>query len=323
MLRSRLAFARYARVVLGLTVAVILWGAYVRISGSGNGCGSHWPMCNGEVIPKAKGIKTLVEFSHRASSGIAFLAVAFEAFWARRAFEPRHPARRAAQWALGLMVTEALVGAGLVLFEYVAENRSVGRAAWVATHLTNTFLLLAALSLAAWWGAGRAASQLRGQGLVGRLLLGALGALLVVGAIGAVTALGDTLFPASDLAAGLRQDADPASHFLIRLRVVHPVLAVVAFVYVLCASGYVGARRRSREVGNLYALLVALAIAQVVGGLANLALLAPAWMQIVHLIMADALWISLVLFAASALAAPASSRAPAAASSLGLGEGSR
>ena len=141
-------FSTFAWGVLGFNVLVIIWGAFVRATGSGAGCGSHWPLCNGELVPRAPQVETLIEFSHRITSGIALLGVVALLIWAMRSFPRGHHVRKAAGASMFFMVTEALVGAGLVPFEYVAHNVSIARAYWMAGHLTNTFLLLAALTLA-------------------------------------------------------------------------------------------------------------------------------------------------------------------------------
>ena len=117
---SRLA--GYAWGVLLWNVLVALFGAYVRATGSGAGCGAHWPTCNGEVIPRAPQVETLIEFTHRATSGLAFLSVLALFLWALRAFPKGHPARFGAGLALFFMVTESLVGASLVLFGWTADN---------------------------------------------------------------------------------------------------------------------------------------------------------------------------------------------------------
>ncbi len=155
MKRSR--FARFAAFVLVYNLGIILWGAYVRASGSGAGCGSHWPLCNGDVIPRAPEVATLIEFAHRVSSGGAMLLIGVMLVWAYRAFGRRHPVRVGATLSAFFIVTEALVGAGLVLFSLVADNASLARALFMAVHLANTFLLLAALTLTAWWAYGGAA----------------------------------------------------------------------------------------------------------------------------------------------------------------------
>lgn len=296
-------FARFAWIALGVNVLVAVWGALVRASGSGAGCGSHWPACNGAAIPRLTELETAIEFTHRLSSGAALLLVLALLVWSRRAFAAGHPARSAAVAATLLILVEAGIGAGLVLAGLVADNPSLLRAPVMAAHLANTFLLLGALALTAWWGSGAPAMRLRGGGSAGALLAAALGGLLLVGVSGAIAALGDTLFPARSLAEGFRQDADPAAHLLLRLRVLHPLLAVAAGG--LAAATALLLRRRStdprtRRLGALVAALVAL---QLVAGLVNLVLLAPVPMQLLHLLLADGLWIALVLLAASSLAA--------------------
>src|SRR5512139_38143 len=145
------AFTRFAWGVLGYNLLVVAWGAFVRATGSGAGCGKHWPTCNGAIVPRAPAVETAIEFAHRATSGLALLSVLALLLWALRAFPRGHAARKASAWAMALMITEALVGAGLVLFGWVAKDTSPGRGWAMAVHLTNTFLLLAAIALAADW----------------------------------------------------------------------------------------------------------------------------------------------------------------------------
>jgi len=300
---ARLArLARFAWLVLGYNVLVILWGAYVRATGSGAGCGAHWPLCNGEAIPRAPSAEMLVEFSHRLTSGLALVLVVVLAVWVFRAIAPGHPARRAAAASLAFILTEAAVGAGLVLFRLVADNASVARALFMAVHLVNTFVLLGCLTLTAHWLTGGARIRLSARPARSALVLATLVAVLVVGVSGAVAALGDTLFPATSLADALRADMSATSHFLIRLRVLHPALAVAV------ALGLIALARRFPLVpgdarGRAASLAVAgLAAVQLVVGFVNVVLLAPVWLQLVHLLVADALWIALVLLGASTLA---------------------
>ncbi|AKF08746.1 COX15/CtaA family protein [Sandaracinus amylolyticus] len=306
---SRIAsFARFSWGVLAYNLGVILWGAFVRATGSGAGCGSHWPDCNGEILPRAESIETAIELTHRLTSGLALVLVLVQVGWALRLFERGHLARRAAIAGVILMLTEAALGAGIVLLEYVADDASAGRAAWMALHLVNTFLLVAALALTAWWAdAERASRALDAGGGVGwYVAIGAL-ALVVTGMAGAVTALGDTLFPSATLAEGLAADASPTAHFLVRLRVIHPIVATGTFLYLVMASALISAARPDARVRRAaLALVVSLAV-QMGAGLLNLALLAPVWMQLVHLLLADVAWIALVLLGASALGAPRAS----------------
>ncbi|HEX3159849.1 MAG TPA: COX15/CtaA family protein [Gemmatimonadaceae bacterium] len=298
------SFTRFAWGVLVYNLAVVALGALVRATGSGAGCGSHWPMCNGQLIPSLEHVSTFIEFSHRVTSGIALLLVVALLLWARRLFPKDHAARRAAVFAMAFMISEALVGAVLVLLALVEHDDSVTRTIVLGVHLINTFLLLAGIVLTAWWSAGRPPARLAGHGLLGTVLLVAIVATLVVGVTGALTALGDTLFRPTSLAHGLRQDFSPTAHFLIRLRVLHPVVAVGTAIFAALAALAVAARRPDADTRRLARLVVVLFAAQLAGGLLNVFLMAPVWMQLVHLLMADAVWLALVLLAASALRAP-------------------
>jgi heme A synthase len=295
-------FERSAWGVLALNLLVILWGAVVRATGSGAGCGGHWPLCNGEVLPSEPSAATLIEYSHRASSGLALLAVVGLVILAFRSRAAGHPARRAALATLAFMLAEAAVGALLVVFELVADNRSMARAMFMATHLVNTFLLLGALALTAHFASGGAGVRLRGQGGLLAALGAGLGGLLITGTSGAVAALGDTLFPAASLQAALAQDLSPTAHLLLRLRLLHPALAVGAVVLMLVLAWRLPALRPGPGVEKLSGWLSGLALAQLAAGFVNVALLAPVWLQLVHLLLADLLWITLVLLSAQLLA---------------------
>lgn len=302
-------FVRFAWAVLAFTLGVVLWGAYVRATGAGAGCGNHWPLCNGEVLPTAPAVKTLIEFTHRAMSGIDGLLIFFLLLWALRAYPRRHLARLGAALSCAFLVTEALIGAALVKLEHVAQNASVGRAWSLSGHLINTLALLACLALTAWWAAvGRVGQASRPVAVVFRnprrgrttwMVSPGLLLFVLTGISGAIAALGDTLFPASSLAAGFHQDFDQAANIFIRLRWFHPFFAVTAAAWLSFYAMRVGARRPAAKP---YAhTLLALVGLQVGAGAVNLLLLAPVWMQILHLLLADLLWISVVLLVACAL----------------------
>lgn len=295
-------FRVFAWTVLACSLAVILWGAYVRATGSGAGCGDHWPVCNGEVIPRAPSVKTLIEYTHRLTSGLVTVLAVVLCVWGVRAHPKGHPARSAAVLSLVFMLTEGLVGAGLVLFKMVAHNESIARAWWMAAHLINTFLLIGALALTAWWAGGRTRWVWRGQGLAGAVVGTAFAALLMLGVTGAIAALGDTLFPATSLAEGLRQDVSESAHLLVRLRVVHPVLAVAVGALLVALGGVLSRLRPSADVKRGAVLLAVAYALQLGAGLVNLVLLAPVAMQLVHLLLADAVWILMVRLGAAGLA---------------------
>ncbi len=289
----RQRFAKFAWGVLWFNLLVILWGALVRASRSGEGCGDHWPLCNGSVIPHAAAVETIIEFVHRVTSGpMAWVAVAIMAVWAWRSFRGELVAR-AAMWSFVLITIEGLLGAGLVLFRMTGTNASVGRVLYLSAHLVNTLLMLAALTITAWWASGHR----RIEWSHGGPLTAALLAALAVAVTGAVTALSDTLFPAQSLSAGFAADFSAGSHWLVKVRALHPLIAVIGGIYL----AVVGLRNRS-------AAVVSLVVLQICAGLLNFFLLAPVWMQIVHLLIADLLWIALVLMSAEALEAPVETR---------------
>ena len=294
-------FARYAWTVLGINLLVILWGAYVRASVSGAGCGAHWPLCNGVVIPQAPKLATIIEFAHRASSGLALLAVVGLAIWAQRKHDLPRAAKRAAITALLFICSEAAIGAGLVLFKMVARNESVARGWWISAHLTNTFLLLAALALTAWYSSGAPAPRRPVSRSVLAACVAMLVAALLLGVSGAITALGDTLFPAVSLSEGMTQDFNGSAHLFLRLRVWHPLLAVIFAVGAAMGVRAIAARLEGDLSATLASAVAAILAMQIAIGVANMLLLAPVWLQIVHLLIADAVWIGLVLFSAAAL----------------------
>jgi len=293
---------RFAWFNLVYNLGVIVWGAFVRATGSGAGCGEHWPLCNGVVVPREASVATLIELTHRLTSGMALILVIILVIWARRLYAKGAPARLGAHLSLGLMIVEALLGAGLVLFGLVDDNATVARAFAMMLHLVNTLLLVAAISLTAWWASGGPPIQLRGHGVLGTMIFVGLAAMLVLGASGAIAALGDTLFPAGSLREGIAQDFHPTAHFLLRLRILHPLIAIGTGIYLVFLAITAAVARRGRRVKIAAGSLVLLFLIQLVIGVVNLLLLAPVWLQLVHLLAADLVWISLIFLSASALA---------------------
>lgn len=289
--------AKLAWIAAAVNVAVILWGAVVRATGSGAGCGSHWPLCNGEVVPQNPRAATLIEFGHRLSSGLALIVViwlAVRVLREHRGGEARDRSLRRLAWLSVIFIFgEAAIGAGIVLFEYVGENSSLARAVWMGLHLVNTFLLLGALALLA-DRLGRPNSGI--LAVVPREWQPVLGflALALTGATGAIAALGDTLFPAATLAEGMRRDFAAGSHMLLRLRTFHPLIAIgTGLLWLHLAQE--SRKMRNRVVlqgANAVTLLVFLQFAV---GLLSLGLLAPVPLQLLHLLVADLLWMAGVL----------------------------
>lgn len=295
-------FTQYAIGVLGYNIFVILWGAFVRATGSGAGCGAHWPTCNGEIIPRGREVETLIEFTHRATSGLALILVAGLLVWAFRAYPKGHLVRRGTVLSSFFILLEAALGAGLVLFGLVEDNASLTRAIVIALHLVNTYLLLGVLTLTVWWAMGGSSLDLNRRRTFGVAILAGLVGTALIGATGAIVALGDTLFPPASLAAGLAQDVDPTAHFLVRLRLVHPLLAILIGAGLLALATTSQRQVTTPLVSKTANMVKLLVLVQWVAGVINVILLAPVWMQLVHLLLADGLWIALVWLAASVLA---------------------
>lgn len=283
--------ARFARVTLIFNVIVILMGAIVRATGSGAGCGRSWPVCRGRILPELAGA-TAVEFAHRAASGVALLAVATLVVWVFRARPAPDQARTAAAWSLVAIIGEALIGAVIVLFEWVAEDASVARAVSVPIHLVNTFVLLAALTVTAHLLGGGTPLQPSAHPRTRRWAAAGAAAFVVIAATGAVTALADTLFP--------KTGGTPVAveHFLTELRVVHPIAALAIVLVAATALARRGAG------GRTLSLLSGLVGLQILSGVGMILAGLPLWMRIGHLALADVLWVGYVLAVAHLLARP-------------------
>jgi heme a synthase len=289
------ALVRFAWGVVSYNVLVILWGALVRATGSGAGCGNHWPLCNGQVVPLSPNVHTVIEFTHRCMTGGSLFVVIGLMVWTFRGTVKGHAARVTAVASMVLLLNEAFLGALLVKLGYVTGNQSMGRVVLLSIHLSNTLLLLAALTLTArLLGTGQMWRELGDSVMKKIWAFTGLAATLVVGVSGSLAALGDTLFPASSLRAAFVQDFAAGSPWLLRLRGVHPVSAVVAAIFVLWLVG----QARRAGAGRLAAVVLGLLGFQFALGLADVLLLAPVWMQIMHLLGADLYWVALVTLAA-------------------------
>jgi cytochrome c oxidase assembly protein subunit 15 len=305
------ALAPYAWCVLAFMVLVVLWGAIVRTTGSGAGCGVHWPLCNGDFVPHHPRLATIIEFTHRSMSGILTTLIVILAAWV---FWRRPSGDRARSGAIAvviLLITEALLGAALVLGQWVEKNASNARVAMQCIHFTNTMLLLAALALTAWWiSHSRTSTALSSRPMRSEVERPAVGTAanftenrslaattivltIIVGATGAVAALADTLFPSPSLRAALANDFAATAPLIVRTRWIHPAasLLVLICVVMLCV----------RIRGHIAAVVASLLALQFVLGIGDVLLLAPQWMQILHLLGADLFWIALVIFASESL----------------------
>lgn len=294
-LRNGRGLPAFSLLTLGWMILVILEGAVVRATSSGGGCGNHWPLCNGDVLPHHPRLATIIEFTHRSMTGVCTMLTVAMITWVFLARPKLHPARLAAVWSGVLLVTEGALGAVLVKGGYVEGNTSDARVVVQCIHFTNTMLLVAAMTMT-WWRVRRAnelplpevsAVQLRSVSWI------ALASAMITGATGSVAALADTLFPSASLRQGLAADFDANSPLLIHMRWMHPAAALICAACVLWFA--VKLRNRASR------WLVWLVIAQLILGVLDILLLAPISLQVLHLLGADLFWIALVVASGDAL----------------------
>ena len=293
--KKHLYFRRFNLANLVYTLFVIVWGAFVRASGSGAGCGAHWPLCNGEVMPVGHRLQTIIEFLHRITSGVSLILVMIGFLFAFKLGEKNSPIRKAARLTVIAIFLEAALGAGLVLLRLVEFDQSAARAISISFHLVNTLFLLASLTTLT-------LKSFDPQNFLAKarftffprepIFLSTLAVFVALGIAGAVTALGDTLFPSQTLVQGMQQDLASGAHFLLKLRVIHPVLATV---WVMMA--FIWSRRLERpELLKVRALFLLAVVTQFTMGFLNWMLMAPVPMQLMHLLIADlvfiAFWVS-------------------------------
>ncbi|HEX8713546.1 MAG TPA: COX15/CtaA family protein [Terracidiphilus sp.] len=304
------ALRRFSWGVLVYFIAVILWGAVTRATGAGDGCGNHWPLCNGTVIQHSPTVDAMIEFTHRITSGISFFAVVGLAIWTYAATARGHLARRFAIAAVLFTLVEAAIGALLVKLGLTAQSHSPLRPPYLAVHFSNTLLLIAALTMTAHM-LGRRAGYTRGstRWIKPFGAFACLFVVLIVGVTGSLAALGDTLFPAQSLSAAMAQDFSTKSAWLLRWRWTHPTIAVVASVFFLWLIAR--AMQRSAHWNNrgLAVFILALLAVQYALGTLNILLLAPIWLQVLHLLAADVLWTALVVLSARLTLQPAEQQA--------------
>jgi cytochrome c oxidase assembly protein subunit 15 len=295
-------FQKWVLFLLFYTLIVILWGAWVRISHSGDGCGDSWPLCDGQVIPAERDGKTWIEFGHRLKSGLFGFVVLGLFLWGRRIFPPQTKARKYGFLTLAFTISEALLGAKLVLFGLVTDNDSPARALVMAAHMLNSMMLVASITL--WWEASALVDwkwklnhefqqlrfSLKKFAVSGTLLFTA------IAVSGSIAALSSTLFPSESLLQGLLDELKPDAHYLIRLRGLHPILGTVLGLGFALTAWMIAQQTKDSLLKIRSLKLTMLLVTGVIFGMLTLFLLYPVWMKLTHLLLAHLIWIHLVLW---------------------------
>ncbi len=268
----------------GLVVSVfsIIAGAIVRATGSGDGCGASWPTCNGEIIPELDTPSELIEFSHRSVSGV-LLIITLIIFV--KSFKDEVPTlQKKIIWSLTFFVLlEALIGAVIVIYEWVGMNSSVPRIIAVPLHLVNTFGLLGAYTLLFHLTRN---SKTTLNNFFDRGFKIGLFLFLLSGATGSIAALADVIFPSESFITGLAEDFDTNSEILTRLRILHPIVASALSLYL-----YSEANRLQNEYQVITKNIKLLILLGVLLGVSNVISNIILPLSILHLLMADLLWI--------------------------------
>ncbi len=291
-------FHKLCWILVVYTVLVIIWGAWVRISHSGDGCGNHWPLCDGSYIPIAPSQKTLIEYFHRLTSGFYGIFVLGLAIAAFRIFPKKSAGRQVAFTTFFLMVIEALLGAALVLKGLVGENATIFRLSVMTLHQMNSLLLTGStviLALVTKPTRNPLALQVSWKGVFAHGSNWII--FMLIPATGAWAALANTLFPSQNLQEGLQKDLASDSPWILKLRIVHPILALVIGLALIFKFFKNSERSHVVKDGDLakanLQVAGALSIA-VLFGILTLLFLSPIWMKLVHLTIAQLVWISLV-----------------------------
>ncbi|MBS1724672.1 MAG: protoheme IX farnesyltransferase [Armatimonadetes bacterium] len=292
--------------VLGYSALVLVFGAFVRASYSGDGCGAYWPTCGGgSLIPLVDTAPRAIEFTHRVSSFTLLVLTTLGYFWSRKLFEPRDPVRKATGFAVLSTVVSSLIGALLVLFRWVTDDKSAGRAVTMPLHLVNNYFLIGALSCAAYWSATTyrpARHGSPGAKPIDSALKWLFGSFLVLGATGAFSALGKTAFEhelsfAKGFAERLWLHIGPDAHPFLRGGIVHPLIATSVGILVFWMCSLVSHAHPTDEVKRWSRTVVGLYLLQMALGVLNLVVSAPIPLQLLHLSLAIVNWLSLVMLA--------------------------
>ena len=275
----------YTKLGIVLSILSILAGAFVRATGSGDGCGSTWPTCKGKIIPQLSDPSEVIEFSHRSISGI-LLIVTLIIFIKSRNMSKGTIVRKTVNFLTFFVVFEAAIGAVIVLYEWVGLNSSLPRIIAVPIHLVNTFGLLAcyAVLYKVLLNNFKNIKQLWDRRFVFVAFL-----FLLSGASGSITALADVLFPSASFYEGLMEDFDRTSELLTRLRILHPIVATGLSVALIIESRKIQ-KDYKIDVKFLQLLVIVAVTLGVLNVLSNIVLL----LSIFHLAIADLLWITYI-----------------------------
>ena len=268
-------FKTYSLFTLIFTLLVIFWGAWVRLSFSGDACGKSWPLCNENLLPTDK--SALIEWIHRSSSGLSIILIFILLVLSLKIYSPYHIVRVFSKSSFVLILIEALIGAFLVIYGLTGRNPENIRVFVLAFHLINSLLLVGSLSLC--WRMSLWESYQINKPQIYFVVFFPFLALT-----GNIASLAGQLFPSESLFHALSLDWLPSAHISLRLRPLHPLMAI-SFVFVLIWSSIF--KKQLRYLGIAGFIVASF-------GFMTLVSLSPLWMKVGHLILAYGFWVFFV-----------------------------
>jgi cytochrome c oxidase assembly protein subunit 15 len=238
--------------------------------------------------------KTLTEYLHRLTSGFYGIFVLSLWLWNFKLFPKKTAARQASTAVLVLMILEALLGAALVLKGLVGENATIFRLVVMTCHQMNSLLLTGSTVVLALVSRPQLEPEtlhIQWRNLFSNAKFWMT--FMVIPATGAWAALANTLFPSQNLQEGILKDLTPDVPWILRLRIVHPVLALTIGFY-LVFRFYKKSFDSEGDVSNANLILAGVLSVALIFGMLTLLALSPVWMKLVHLTLAQVVWISIV-----------------------------
>ncbi len=268
----------------------------------------NWPLCHDEWIPESDSSKTWIEWLHRASSSVFGLYILFLAFLSFKYFPKNHKIRFWSSTALIFTISEALIGAFLVLKGLTGQNTSGLRLFILNAHLLNSLFLTASIVLCLRYAVGSVSIPFK-------KITSLAGFYLLIAFTGSTASLSNTLFPSSSLKEGWLMDFDEHSPWIVQFRLWHPAAAVLIAGAVLLYLLWNFEKKDffplksffKKQKSILYSvqdlvysnsrlLLTGLLFLGILTGAITLLTLSPLVMRMIHLLTAYLIWVFIFLY---------------------------
>lgn len=279
---SKTQLSQYLTLTLITSLLVIFWGAFLRFTYAGDGCGTDWPLCHNQLVPTQSSKEAWMEWFHRLTSSLFGLMVVFLCIFSFHSLPKKHRARWGCVLILFFTITEALIGAALVMTGLTGLNSSLLRPLVLSAHLVNSLFLVGSIVLTFRF--------IREDVIPIRKIFRWSLFYILIALTGSIASLSNTLFPSSSLIQGLLMDINMNSPLLLKLRILHPVIAfVIGGGLIIYLTDFF----KKFRIKN-YLLLIFTALGMM-SGILTLFTLSPIFMKMLHLILAYSVWIFILL----------------------------